>query len=54
MACRYFAATEARASSLGFYAALLSAARQGNATTAEKVTRSMMQESLLLWDRDSV
>lgn len=49
MACLYFARTEARASSSSYFHALLGAARQGDASRAEKVTRATMQESLRLW-----
>jgi GntR family negative regulator for fad regulon and positive regulator of fabA len=51
MARLYFCATESRASSLSFYAALLGAAVQGDAAKAEEVTRLTMQESLLLWQQ---
>ncbi len=49
MACRYFARPEARASSRAFYAAVLDAARRGDAEAAERITRSVMQESIRLW-----
>jgi GntR family negative regulator for fad regulon and positive regulator of fabA len=48
----YFGSVEARQSSQAFYNALLKAAEQGNAVAAERVTRSGMQESLDLWQRE--
>ncbi len=51
MACLYFAQPEARASSRAFYAALLAAARKGNAAKAEQITRAVMQESITLWHK---
>ncbi len=49
MACLYFAYPQARASSRAFYAAVLEAARRGDAEAAEQITRSVMQESIRLW-----
>ncbi len=49
MACLYFAHPQARASSRAFYAAVLEAARRGDAEAAEQITRSVMQESIRLW-----
>lgn len=49
MARRYFVRAEARASSRAFYAALLSAARSGDAAQAELVTRQVMGDSVELW-----
>lgn len=45
----YFAGTGAREASRGFYAALLAAARKGDAPAAERVTREVMAKSLDLW-----
>jgi GntR family negative regulator for fad regulon and positive regulator of fabA len=53
MACLYFAPSEARDSSRAFYAALLQAAREGDVIGAERITRSVMEESIVLWGRDS-
>jgi GntR family negative regulator for fad regulon and positive regulator of fabA len=49
MACLYFARPEARSSSQAFYAALLAAARRADAAAAERIARSVMQESIALW-----
>jgi GntR family negative regulator for fad regulon and positive regulator of fabA len=49
MAQRYFARPRARASSSAYYAALLDAARVGDASAAERITRSVMHESITLW-----
>jgi GntR family negative regulator for fad regulon and positive regulator of fabA len=49
MACLYFARSRARASSRAFYAGLLHAAQQEDAVTAERLARSVMQESIVLW-----
>lgn len=49
MACRYFARTEALASSRAYYTALLEAARAADALRAEEITRAVMQESIALW-----
>jgi GntR family negative regulator for fad regulon and positive regulator of fabA len=51
MARLYFAQAKARSASRAFYAALLAAARQGDAAAAERITRSVMQESIELWHR---
>ena len=51
MACLYFAQAAARSASRAFYAALLAAARQEDAMAAERITRSVMQESIDLWHR---
>jgi DNA-binding FadR family transcriptional regulator len=53
MACLYFAQVEARSASRAFYAALLAAAREGDAAAAERITRSVMQDSIELWHRAS-
>ncbi|MBU1661193.1 MAG: fatty acid metabolism transcriptional regulator FadR [Chloroflexi bacterium] len=47
----YFAHSDARASSKSFYAALLTAAQRRNAEAAESITRSVMRESIELWQR---
>lgn len=49
MACLYFTQPEARSSSRAFYVALLAAARKGDAAEAERITRSVMRESVGLW-----
>lgn len=49
MACRYFARPAARASSRAFYAALLAAAQAADAQAAEQITRTVMEESIRLW-----
>ncbi len=49
MARRYFAAPQARAHSRSFYKKLRAAARRGDASRAEKITRAVMQDSLKLW-----
>jgi GntR family negative regulator for fad regulon and positive regulator of fabA len=49
MAERYFQAEAARTSSRAFYAGLLAAALQGDAGTAEAITRQVMAASLALW-----
>jgi GntR family negative regulator for fad regulon and positive regulator of fabA len=49
MARRYFARTEALASSRAYYAALLDAAQAADAERAEQITRTVMQESIELW-----
>jgi GntR family negative regulator for fad regulon and positive regulator of fabA len=48
IAVRYFAAAQARRASQAFYAALQSAAQQGDPAAAEQVTRLAMQESIRL------
>ncbi|MEJ2735491.1 MAG: fatty acid metabolism transcriptional regulator FadR [Anaerolineae bacterium] len=53
MARLYFAQAAARRASRAFYAALLAAARQGDAAAAERITRSVMKESMDLWHRAS-
>jgi GntR family negative regulator for fad regulon and positive regulator of fabA len=53
MARLYFAQAAARRASRAFYAALLAAARQGDAAAAERLTRSVMKESMDLWHRAS-
>jgi GntR family negative regulator for fad regulon and positive regulator of fabA len=53
MACLYFARVEARDSSRAFYAALLEAARSVDPSAAERITRSVMQESRGLWQQVS-
>jgi GntR family negative regulator for fad regulon and positive regulator of fabA len=49
MARVYFAQPEARTSSRVWYADLLRAARQQDASAAERITREVMQESISLW-----
>jgi GntR family negative regulator for fad regulon and positive regulator of fabA len=49
MARLYFSSPEAREASRAYYAALLSAARRGDAAAAERVTRNVMARSLDLW-----
>jgi GntR family negative regulator for fad regulon and positive regulator of fabA len=49
MARLYFARPEAQSSSRAFYAALYAAARRGDAVEAERCTRAVMQESIVLW-----
>jgi GntR family negative regulator for fad regulon and positive regulator of fabA len=49
MARLYFAQAEARSASRAFYTALLAAARKGDAAAAERITRSVMQDSIELW-----
>jgi len=51
MAALYFAQPEARASSRAFYAALLDAARRGDARAARRITRQVMRESIALWKK---
>ncbi len=51
MARVYFKSEQARTSSLAFYQALLKAAVGSNAQAAEEITRSVMQESIELWQR---
>lgn len=53
MARLYFAQEQARASSRDFYAALWAAARRNDAAEAERITRSVMQESITLWRQAS-
>jgi len=53
MARLYFAQAEARGASRAFYTALLAAARRGDAVAAERITRSVMQDSIELWHRAS-
>lgn len=49
MAERYFRSVAARASSRAFYAGLLAAALEADATTAEAITRRVMEVSIALW-----
>ncbi len=51
MASLYFARPNARASSRAYYAALLAAARRGDASKAEQITRKVMMESIALWQQ---
>jgi GntR family negative regulator for fad regulon and positive regulator of fabA len=51
MARQYFALAEARAASQRFYTELGEAAHQGDAQQAERVTRAVMAESIVLWHR---
>ncbi len=50
MAQLYFVQPEARESSRSFYAALLQAARRGDAVKASDIARQVMQESIHLWE----
>lgn len=49
MACLYFQASEARVSSRAFYYELEQAAHQHDPERAEKITRTVMLDSLRLW-----
>jgi GntR family negative regulator for fad regulon and positive regulator of fabA len=49
MACLYFAQGQARDSSRAFYASLLEVARAVDVIGAERITRSVMEESIVLW-----
>jgi GntR family negative regulator for fad regulon and positive regulator of fabA len=49
MACLYFSRPKARDSSRAFYAALLEAARQGDAAGAAEISRRVMVESIQIW-----
>jgi GntR family negative regulator for fad regulon and positive regulator of fabA len=51
MACIYFARAEARQASYAYYAALLAAVEQPDAAEAERLTRTVMEESIALWRR---
>lgn len=51
LAGRYFASSEARAHSRGFYAGLLSAVRSSDLDGAEALTRTVMRESIDLWQQ---
>jgi len=51
LARSYFRRPEARASSRAFYAALLDAVQEGDVRTAERITRTVMAESVTLWQR---
>ncbi|MCL6431988.1 MAG: fatty acid metabolism transcriptional regulator FadR [Anaerolineae bacterium] len=53
LACLYFRQPEARASSRSFYAALLEAAREGDALRAEGIARQVMAKSIELWRKAS-
>jgi GntR family negative regulator for fad regulon and positive regulator of fabA len=53
MASLYFARTEARDSSRAFYAELLETARRVDSAAAERITWSVMQESIVLWQQAS-
>ena len=53
MACRYFAWSEARATSGAFYASLQAAAQEQDAAEAERVARSVMKKSIALWQKAS-
>lgn len=50
MARVYFSDPQARKLSKNFYAVLLSTLQSGDALTAEAVTRSMMRESIRIWE----
>ncbi len=57
MACLYFQASEARLSSRAFYFELEQAAHQNDPEKAEKITRTVMLDSLRLWklaERDPI
>lgn len=49
----YFARPEARARSRDFYAELQTAASAGDAAKAEQITRTVMRESIRLWQQAS-
>jgi len=51
MGCIYFKHPPSLATSLVYYAELLEAARSRDAEKAEQITRSVMQESLSLWEQ---
>jgi GntR family negative regulator for fad regulon and positive regulator of fabA len=53
MACLYFAHPAARSASQAFYVQLLATAGQGDAAEAERVTRLMMEQSIILWQQAS-
>lgn len=53
MARLYFQRPEARASSRAFYAALLETVLRGDAREAERISRTVMAESITLWERAS-
>ncbi|HEX9090536.1 MAG TPA: fatty acid metabolism transcriptional regulator FadR [Anaerolineales bacterium] len=50
MAAGYFRQAKARQVSLDFYQALRQAVTQNDAGLAEKITREVMQQSILLWE----
>ena len=49
MAKVYFAQPEARAASSRFYLALLESAEQGDPQAAERITRQVMEDSIVYW-----
>lgn len=51
MGCIYFKHPTSRITSLAYYAELLHTARSRDAERAEHITRSVMQESLSLWEQ---
>jgi GntR family negative regulator for fad regulon and positive regulator of fabA len=51
MACLYFAQPEARTLSRAYYSALLAAAEREDAGEAERLTGSVMQASITLWQQ---
>jgi GntR family transcriptional regulator, negative regulator for fad regulon and positive regulator of fabA len=53
MGCLYFRYPPAQAYSRAFYASLLGAARAEDPQEAETVARTVMQESIILWQRAS-
>lgn len=53
MARVYFSDANARKISRNFYGVLLSAARNGDTLTAEAITRSVMRESVMVWEQVS-
>jgi DNA-binding FadR family transcriptional regulator len=53
MACIYFEQVDARQASAEFYCSLYKAAKNNDAITAEEITRTMMIESIKLWESQS-
>lgn len=51
MGCLYFKYPPAKATSLNYYADLLETTKRRDAEKAEQITRSVMQESLSLWEQ---
>ncbi len=54
LAVLYFSLPEGRASSSAYYTALADTAAQGDAAAAENATRSVMRQSIALWQQASV
>ena len=53
MGCLYFRYPPAQAASRAFYAGLLETARQKDPQTAETIARTVMQDSIVLWQQAS-